>query len=58
MTYFDKRYCKLQAKKFRSEGLYTPPSLQGSIHYPSAIGGNNWGAQLLIKKGILWLLML
>ena len=27
----------------RSEGLYTPPSLQGSIHYPSGIGGNNWG---------------
>ena len=50
MAYFDKRYCKLQAKKFRSEGLYTPPSLQGSIHYPSAIGGNNWGGPAVDQK--------
>ena len=42
-TFWDKGYCKRTAKKLRNEGLYTPPSLQGSIHYPSAIGGNNWG---------------
>jgi len=42
-TFWDKGYCKKIAKELRSEGLYTPPSLQGSIHYPSGIGGNNWG---------------
>jgi quinoprotein glucose dehydrogenase len=42
-TFLDKGYCKKIAKELRSEGLYTPPSLQGSIHYPSGIGGNNWG---------------
>ena len=42
-TFWDRGYCKRTAKKLRNEGLYTPPSLQGSIHYPSAIGGNNWG---------------
>ena len=24
--------------------IYTPPSLKGTVYYPSAIGGNNWGA--------------
>ena len=42
-TFWDKGYCKKTAKKLRNEGLYTPPSVEGSIHYPSAIGGNNWG---------------
>jgi len=42
-TFWDRGYCKKVAKELRSEGLYTPPSFQGSIHYPSAIGGNNWG---------------
>ena len=23
--------------------MYTPPSIEGSVHYPSAIGGANWG---------------
>ena len=42
-TFWDRGYCKRTAEKLRNEGLYTPPSLEGSIHYPSAIGGNNWG---------------
>ena len=25
-----------------NEGIYTPPSLQGSLFYPSDYGGNNW----------------
>ena len=27
----------------RYEGLYTPPSLKGSLQYPGSIGGINWG---------------
>ena len=42
-TPWDKGYCKRAAKDLRNEGLYTPPSLEGSVHYPSAIGGANWG---------------
>lgn len=34
---------KKTAEKLRNEGLFTPPSLEGSIHYPSGVGGNNWG---------------
>ena len=42
-TFWDRGHCKRTAKKLRNEGLFTPPSLQGSIHYPSGVGGNNWG---------------
>ena len=42
-TPWDKGYCKKAAKDYRNEGLYTPPSIEGSVHYPSAIGGANWG---------------
>ena len=42
-TPWDKGYCKKAAEDYRNEGLYTPPSIEGSVHYPSAIGGANWG---------------
>jgi quinoprotein glucose dehydrogenase len=42
-TFWDRGHCKRTAKKLRNEGLFTPPSLEGSIHYPSGVGGNNWG---------------
>jgi quinoprotein glucose dehydrogenase len=28
----------------RTGPIYTPPSLQGTVYYPSPLGGNNWGA--------------
>jgi quinoprotein glucose dehydrogenase len=31
-------------KKSRNEGLFTPPSLQGSIQMPGHNGGANWGS--------------
>jgi len=42
-TFWDKGYCEKIVKEFRSEGLYTPPSMKGSITYPGANGGSNWG---------------
>ena len=36
-------YCRAQMKVLRYDGIYTPPSLQGSLNYPGAIGGINWG---------------
>ena len=42
-TPWDRGYCEKATKELRNEGLYTPPSLEGSVHYPSAIGGANWG---------------
>ena len=42
-TFWDKGYCEKVVKEYRSEGLYTPPSFQGSVTYPGANGGSNWG---------------
>jgi quinoprotein glucose dehydrogenase len=35
--------CSRDLKKLRYDGRYTPPSLQGSIAYPSTAGGVEWG---------------
>ena len=43
MLYFDKRACRKKIAAFRSEGIFTPPSLQGTIMLPGYGGGINWG---------------
>lgn len=35
--------CRKTLEEGLNEGFYTPPSLQGSVMYPSNGGGNNWG---------------
>jgi quinoprotein glucose dehydrogenase len=42
-TFWDRGACRKRMESLRFEGLFTPPSLQGSIHYPAASGGANWG---------------
>ena len=37
------RDCRDQVSKLRSEGIYTPPSLQGTLNLPGNAGGTNWG---------------
>jgi quinoprotein glucose dehydrogenase len=44
LTPFDKRGCRKQLEALRNDGIYTPPSLQGSIMYPGNAGGSNWGS--------------
>jgi quinoprotein glucose dehydrogenase len=36
-------YCRKQFAEFSNEGPYTPFQLQPSLHFPSAVGGGNWG---------------
>lgn len=36
-------YCSRKLKELRNEGRFTPPSLNGSIAYPSTISGAEWG---------------
>lgn len=43
MFYFDKRACRSTIAALRSEGIFTPPSLKGSIMLPGYVGGINWG---------------
>ncbi len=43
MLLFDKWACADKINQYRSDGVYTPPSLEGTIEYPSYAGGVNWG---------------
>jgi quinoprotein glucose dehydrogenase len=39
----DRAWCKAETAKLRNEGIFTPPSLQGSLIVPGNVGGMNWG---------------
>ncbi len=54
-TPFDRRACAKEIAGYRAEGLYTPPSLQGSLLYPSTAGGPNWGGVSVDpERGVLY----
>lgn len=42
-TFIDRNSCVDKLRSVRNEGIYTPPSLQGSLLNPSGAGGMNWG---------------
>ena len=42
-TPIDKASCRELLEKYRWEGIYTPPTLEGSIQMPHTGGGMNWG---------------
>ncbi len=42
-TFWDRGKCREWIASLLSQGIFTPPSLQGSIHYPGSSGGMNWG---------------
>ncbi|MGH9614532.1 MAG: pyrroloquinoline quinone-dependent dehydrogenase, partial [Bryobacteraceae bacterium] len=39
----DKAWCKAKIESLRSDGVFTPPSLKGSLEVPGNAGGTNWG---------------
>lgn len=43
LTFWDRNACRTILDGLRYEGEFTPPSLEGSLHMPSAFGGQNWG---------------
>ncbi|MDN5865603.1 MAG: PQQ-binding-like beta-propeller repeat protein, partial [Gammaproteobacteria bacterium] len=43
LTFWDEGQCRKSISQLRSTGIYTPPSLQGSIEMPSYAGGSEWG---------------
>jgi quinoprotein glucose dehydrogenase len=47
LTPWDRAACRERFASLRYEGIFTPPSLRGSLQYPSVAGGSNWG-------GIAW----
>ncbi|MDX2276146.1 MAG: pyrroloquinoline quinone-dependent dehydrogenase [Hyphomonadaceae bacterium] len=44
VTLWDRLGCERQLSALRRDGLYTPPSLQGTLLYPFNGGGANWGS--------------
>jgi quinoprotein glucose dehydrogenase len=44
LTPFDRAACRERMESLRSEGIFTPPSLQGTIVFPGNAGGTNWGS--------------
>lgn len=44
VTLFDQLACRIKFHRYRYEGRYTPPSLQGTIVFPGNFGTFNWGS--------------
>jgi quinoprotein glucose dehydrogenase len=44
VTFWDRGRCRHRMETLRSEGLFTPPSLEGTIIFPGNAGGSNWGS--------------
>jgi len=43
LTLWDRAQCRRKISAARHDGIFTPPSLQGSLEYPFTGGGANWG---------------
>jgi quinoprotein glucose dehydrogenase len=51
----DTKTCSTKLASLRYDGIFTPPSLRGSLQYPGSIGGVNWGGMSLDPTtGILY----
>jgi quinoprotein glucose dehydrogenase len=53
-TPFDRGACRKAIARYRNEGLYTPPSLEGSIVYPFDGGGINWGGVAIDPQDVVY----
>jgi quinoprotein glucose dehydrogenase len=55
LTPEDDAFCRKVISGMRYEGIYTPPSLKGTVLFPSNVGGVNWGSAALDPAtGILY----
>jgi quinoprotein glucose dehydrogenase len=39
----DRQWCRDQISGLRTEGIFTPPSVNGTLYMPGYVGGQNWG---------------
>ncbi|MEO8248757.1 MAG: pyrroloquinoline quinone-dependent dehydrogenase [Burkholderiales bacterium] len=46
--------CRDRIAALRNEGLYTPPSVQGTLLFPFTGGGVNWGGVAVDPRGIVY----
>lgn len=53
-TPIDRAACRRALAKYRFDGIYTPPTLEGSIQFPHTSGGMNWGGVAIHpERGLL-----
>lgn len=38
-----RQWCRQKIESLRNDGLFTPPSVRGTISFPGNVGGVNWG---------------
>jgi quinoprotein glucose dehydrogenase len=54
-SFWDRGRCAEIIAGLRSDGIFTPPSLRGSIEFPGAAGGPNWGSVSVdVAKQVLY----
>jgi quinoprotein glucose dehydrogenase len=41
-TAADREFCRAAIAKLRNEGIFTPPSIEGTLAYPGHLGGMTW----------------
>ncbi len=44
ITPLDRAWCRRRIAAMRSEGIFTPPSVEGTVAMPGNAGGTNWGS--------------
>ena len=44
LTPWDRGKCREQISRLRSDGIFTPPSPQGTVIFPGDAGGTDWGS--------------
>ncbi len=44
LTPWDRGRCRERIARLRNEGIFTPPSLKGTLMIPGNAGGSNWGS--------------
>jgi len=47
LLWFDRNECREKIRSYRSEGIFTPPAIRGTIESPGWAGGMNWGGAAL-----------
>ena len=53
-TFFDRNACRDKIAALRSDGLYTPPGVQGAVLFPATSGGVNWGGIAIDPRDVLY----
>jgi quinoprotein glucose dehydrogenase len=46
----EREACRARLAKLRSDGIFTPPSVQGTVAFPGNLGGMNWSSGAFDQK--------